>query len=28
MVRPEDRREVTDVRRLAALAHPVRTALL
>ena len=28
MVQPEDRREVTDVRRLAALAHPVRTALL
>jgi DNA-binding transcriptional ArsR family regulator len=28
MTRPEDRREVTDVRRLAALAHPLRTALL
>lgn len=28
MTRPEDRREVTDVRRLAALAHPVRAALL
>jgi DNA-binding transcriptional ArsR family regulator len=28
MVRPEDRREVRDVRMLAALAHPVRTALL
>ena len=28
MARPEDRREVTDVRALAALAHPVRTALL
>lgn len=28
MARPEDRREVRDVRTLAALAHPVRTALL
>ena len=28
MVRPEDRREITDVRRLAALAHPLRMALL
>jgi len=28
MARPEDRRDVTDVRRLAALAHPLRTALL
>jgi DNA-binding transcriptional ArsR family regulator len=28
MTRPEDRREVTDVRRLAALAHPLRAALL
>jgi DNA-binding transcriptional ArsR family regulator len=28
MSRPEDRREVTDVRRLAALAHPLRAALL
>lgn len=28
MARPEDRREVRDVRALAALAHPVRTALL
>jgi DNA-binding transcriptional ArsR family regulator len=28
MTRPEDRREVADVRRLAALAHPVRAALL
>jgi len=28
MARPEDRREITDVRRLAALAHPVRVALL
>ncbi len=28
MVRSEDRREVRDVRTLAALAHPVRTALL
>jgi DNA-binding transcriptional ArsR family regulator len=28
MTRAEDRREITDVRRLAALAHPLRTALL
>ena len=28
MARPEDRRSVTDVRTLAALAHPVRVALL
>ena len=28
MTRPEDRRAVTDVRRLAALAHPLRAALL
>ena len=28
MARPEDRREVTDVRRLSALAHPLRAALL
>jgi DNA-binding transcriptional ArsR family regulator len=28
MARSEDRREVTDVRRLSALAHPVRAALL
>lgn len=28
MARSEDRREVTDVRTLSALAHPVRTALL
>lgn len=28
MARPEDRRSVTDVRALAALAHPVRVALL
>jgi DNA-binding transcriptional ArsR family regulator len=28
MARPEDRREIRDVRALAALAHPVRTALL
>ena len=28
MARPEDRREITDVRRLAALAHPLRVALL
>jgi hypothetical protein len=28
MARAEDRRTVTDVRALAALAHPVRTALL
>jgi DNA-binding transcriptional ArsR family regulator len=28
MTRPEDRREVADVRRLAALAHPLRAALL
>jgi DNA-binding transcriptional ArsR family regulator len=28
MARAEDRREVRDVRMLAALAHPVRTALL
>ena len=28
MARPEDRRPVTDVRALAALAHPVRVALL
>jgi DNA-binding transcriptional ArsR family regulator len=28
MVRPEDRREIRDVRALAALAHPVRAALL
>ncbi len=28
MTRPEDRRAVTDVRRLAALAHPLRVALL
>lgn len=28
MARPENRREVRDVRMLAALAHPVRTALL
>ena len=28
MARPEDRREVRDVRMLSALAHPVRTALL
>jgi DNA-binding transcriptional ArsR family regulator len=28
MARSEDRREVRDVRTLAALAHPVRTALL
>ena len=28
MARPEDRRRVTDVRALAALAHPVRVALL
>jgi DNA-binding transcriptional ArsR family regulator len=28
VARPEDRREVRDVRMLAALAHPVRTALL
>ena len=27
-MRPEDRREVGDVRRLAALAHPLRAALL
>ncbi|HEV7656300.1 MAG TPA: winged helix-turn-helix domain-containing protein [Mycobacteriales bacterium] len=28
MARPENRREVRDVRMLSALAHPVRTALL
>ena len=28
MSRPEQRREITDVRALAALAHPVRVALL
>ena len=28
MARPEDRREIRDVRALAALAHPVRNALL
>jgi DNA-binding transcriptional ArsR family regulator len=28
VARSEDRREVTDVRRLSALAHPVRAALL
>ncbi len=28
MARPEDRREIRDVRALAALAHPVRSALL
>jgi DNA-binding transcriptional ArsR family regulator len=28
MARSEDRREVTDVRRLSALAHPLRAALL
>src|SRR5512132_1293034 len=28
MARPEDRRQIRDVRTLAALAHPVRTALL
>ena len=28
MARPQDRREVTDVRALSALAHPVRAALL
>lgn len=28
MSRPEERREITDVRALAALAHPVRVALL
>src|SRR5882724_4884545 len=28
MSRPEHRREITDVRALAALAHPVRVALL
>jgi DNA-binding transcriptional ArsR family regulator len=28
MTRPEDRREIRDVRALAALAHPVRSALL
>src|SRR5829696_8009060 len=28
MTRPEDRREIRDVRALSALAHPVRTALL
>jgi DNA-binding transcriptional ArsR family regulator len=28
VARPEDRREIRDVRMLAALAHPVRTALL
>jgi DNA-binding MarR family transcriptional regulator len=28
VARPEDRREIRDVRMLSALAHPVRTALL
>ena len=28
MTRPDDRREIRDVRALAALAHPVRSALL